>query len=70
MAKGLRLYRPADEAGGGQLFSSLEELIAARRQIPGPVLVEAPMELAVALLEHLRDEDDVRRCAASTTSPG
>ncbi|MCP3995784.1 MAG: diguanylate cyclase, partial [bacterium] len=54
-----RVLRPTDEADGGQPFANLEELLAAREQIPGPVLVVASKEQVGALLEHLRDEDDV-----------
>ncbi len=54
-----RVLGPTDELNGGQPFASLEELIAARDQIAGPVLVVAPKEQVGALLEHLRGEDDV-----------
>ncbi len=59
MAARFRLYRPVGESGEAQDFESLEELLAARSRIPGPVLVEAPKERVAALLERLRKEDDV-----------
>ncbi len=54
-----RLHLPRDEAGGGRPFADLDELIAARDQIPGPVLVEAAKEDVEALLERLGGQDDV-----------
>ncbi len=54
-----RLHLPADETDRGQELAGLEELIAVRSEIPGPVLVEASKDQVEALLKHLRDEDDV-----------
>ncbi len=54
-----RVLGPTDEANGGVPFASLEELIAARDQIAGPVLVVAPADQVEAVLERLQGEDDV-----------
>ncbi len=59
MTTRFRLYRSLGEIGEGQELANLEELIAVRSEIPGPVLVVAPKEQIEALLVHLRDEDDV-----------
>ncbi len=58
MATRFRLYRSVDEVGQGQELTGLEELVEARAQISGPVLVEAPKAQVAALLEQLRDDDD------------
>ncbi len=59
MTARFRLHRSAGPTDGGQPFANLGDLFAAREQIPGPVLVETPRDQVEALLEHLRDEDDV-----------
>ncbi len=57
MTTRFRLYPSTQKSG--RLFNSLEELIDARSQIPGSVLVETPGDQVETLLAHLRKGDDI-----------